>query len=421
MMIHRVTQCSNVSFAAGKTKLVTDMGGTLQPFSEEKILNPYNTELDGAFNKFYSQFRALCKKAGDKFHLTITTSQSKQDFDSFLTKTLKKRLNFLLPEKLITKDGTFLRVSPREFHQSETKVAQVTAASGWVKSQVFNDLKPIINSINPKISVLEHQGEKLPEDFLKNQKDNNYIVLQKDDLDFEVRLFLPKDAESRNLMKKLGEHFEDKAINIEVKKRCSEKLKLLVFKDNGTVELESSHVITLQPKFDEDNPLSKLYDTRKQVLQNIEENNHDLVIVAGDSINDAAMLNPFSYLKIPRKAMDDSAYKEWLSDKNVLKELREMPFVSIVVGNDPWLDPIREIGKMLDEKGIHKVITIDKPDEELLPAIKQAMRNYAQENPEYKNDLGKELSKEILGKEALPPPYFIQLLIEYKKPVETHK
>lgn len=428
MMIHRVTQSSNVSFAANKpipTQVFLDLVGTSIPYPMDKIVDPRNTEYDKRFSQMQAKIRGFFQVAREKVQLFITTGNQKSDFDDFLGRIAKKGLEFCMPvnSKLITNYGgdTFKKVSSREFVTSRKKIRQVEKDSGWVKSEVVKDLKMILANVCPETSIFKFGDNKELREVIFEQKKDNYACLQEDESNFKVSLIFPEKAETGNLVKALKKHFNE-ATNMKVKVETSllHDLEAFAYSEKGELAFCKARAVVLRPEVDEGASLTKLYDPKIEVKKN-----QGLVIVAGNGPGDGPMLNIINYLDKSKreqvKVIDIEDYRKYLQDEEICKQLKEMPLISIVVGDDPGLDSVRGIGKILAEKGIHKVITINNPEEELLPAIKQAMRNYAQENPEYKKDLGEELSKEILGEKALSPTYFAQLLIEDKTLVEAHK
>ena len=152
-------------------------------------------------------------------------------------------------------------------------------------------------------------------------------------------------------------------------------------------------------------PLTKLYDTQKAVEKAIKEN--DLVIIAGDSSNDAEMLNIGNYFKPDESIKHPEGYdKEWNDEifkrgealeetieKNpqLKKQLEELPVISIIVknkdGKAPFVPPpYKKCGKLIEvEEG------------KLLDGIKQAIKMHAEVNPKYKEKLSPDLKKEIFG------------------------
>ena len=145
----------------------------------------------------------------------------------------------------------------------------------------------------------------------------------------------------------------------------------------------------------EDKLISKLYDV-KQALKNVVTNNtNDLIIAAGDEGNDEEMLNPLNYLDLYGINIDKTKpYEELLKDEKILSSIAQMPFCAIIVGGSQKLDHLRHLDVLLKEKGINKFVCIkdslDK-DNGFLKAIKTAMFDYAQQNPEYSFEMGMDL------------------------------
>ena len=112
------------------------------------------------------------------------------------------------------------------------------------------------------------------------------------------------------------------------------------------------------------------------------------------------MLNPLNYLDIYGIKVDKTKQiKELFKDEKILSALEEMPFCAILVGNSERLDHLRYMDSLLRERGINKFICIpdslDK-DNGLLKAIKTAMYNYAEQNPEYSYEMGMDLYTSLM-------------------------
>ncbi len=421
VIISGIAKKSSISFAAGNTKFFSDFRGTSMPFPEKEIIDPKNTKYDACFSEMSSKFKNFFQKAGDKVQLIITTGNKKTDFDAFLSGIAKKGLKFFMPvkSKLITTYGgdTFERVSPKEFIISQEKIKQVEQDSGWVKSEVVKDLKTILAKVSPETTVLNGGDTKALREVIFEQKKDNYASWSDDESNFSVSLKFPIKTETDNLVKTLRKHFnEETNMKVKVETRLDDE-SLFAYSEKGDLEFCEAKTVRLHPQVEDGVPLTKLYDPKLQVKKNISTKNNDLVIVAGNGPEDGAMLNPFEYLdesqrkKVKVIAIDD--YKKYLEDEEICRQLKEMPLVSIVAGDDSALDLVREVGKMLDEKGIHKIITVDNPQDNLLNAVRQGMRNYAQENESYKNNLGKELAQDIFEKDDSPHENFAIKIIHH--------
>ena len=150
----------------------------------------------------------------------------------------------------------------------------------------------------------------------------------------------------------------------------------------------------------EDKQITKLYDVKNALKNVVRNNSNDLIIAAGDDSNDEEMLNPLNYLDIYGINIDkDLPAFVILKDDRVLDAISKMPFCSIIVGSSERLNHLREMDKLLREKGINKMICIpDSLDKNngFLNAIKTAMYNYAEQNPEYSYEMGMDLYTSLM-------------------------
>ena len=80
----------------------------------------------------------------------------------------------------------------------------------------------------------------------------------------------------------------------------------------------------------------------------------------------------------------------------MLKAINALPLVSIVSREEQSLESILYMKAVLDNKGIHKILSARKPNVDLLEQIKFAMLAYGDENSKYKFNMGYDLYKEIL-------------------------
>ena len=146
--------------------------------------------------------------------------------------------------------------------------------------------------------------------------------------------------------------------------------------------------------------ISKLYDVKDALKKVINGSTNDLIIAAGDESNDEEMLNPLNYLDLYGINIDKhKPVSEILKDENALEALGKMPFAAIIVGSSKKLDHLREMDKMLREKGINKIICIpDSLDKNngFVEAIKTAMYDYAEKNPLYSYEMGMDLYTSLM-------------------------
>lgn len=150
--------------------------------------------------------------------------------------------------------------------------------------------------------------------------------------------------------------------------------------------------------------ITKQIDTKEAVEEAIK--NNDLVIAAGDHYNDVEMLNPGLYLKdffnqeMLNKYKDFSKItqnpKELIklldSDSKLADTFKKMPFIGIIMKHKNGENRLDRLEPFT--KGPHqKLIVVEQ--ENLKEGIKDAIKLYNKQNPEFEKELSKDLRKQI--------------------------
>lgn len=418
MIVKEKTVSKNIYFGAGKTKLYTDFDGTFMPFLHNDVCN--NNELSQnshkilQFNTMYSKFDEFCKKTQEKFNFIITTGRNKHEFDFFINKIKQQNLKFILPEKLITTDGgdSFDKSASNEFELSKNKIVHLAKTSnGWNKDKILVDLKQIINKKDSRIIIIDSSANKHQYDYedlsleyninKSNAKDKRYYASFVKDSELSLDIAFPNNMDISEIETAFKDYFEEQNLKVKIKKYEPDLGSIIPeYNESGTYHLMPAKVLSIKPMINENTSLTKLYDAKQKVSENIKDKTDDLVIVAGDGSNDESMLNIFNYLDLyGMKVAKNTDYDELIENEEVLTKLIELPLVSIIVGQDKNLDHLRKIGEKLDQKGIHKIISVIDPKSDFLNSIKQGMLNYSEVNNKYKHSLGYDLFCELLERD----------------------
>ncbi len=405
-----------ISFKAGNTSIYSGFDGVYMPFSHNDVCNngelSDNQDKKAQFNSMYSKFAEFFKARHDQLKFTITTGRNKAEYNYFVDKIHKQDLDFVAPDSLITRDGCnkFDIDENGEYIKDENRIEDVKAqTNGWDRVKIEKDLKNILNNQHNKILMLDSPINKHKYDYEEfslehklNKIDNaykkNWISFSKDE-DLNIEIALSKELDINQIKKSFKDYFDKRNLKVQIKTYTPDYSVSLPAYNGSHYQLEPANILHIKPIIG-DEVLSKLYDVKNEVKKNIENKTDDLVIVTGDGSDDEKMLNPLNYLDIYDLDINKNQNQdELLEDPQFLNALKDLPLVSIVIGNGKSLKYLRQLGEKLDEKGIHKIITVENPQSELLNKIKEGMLNYGKQNYEYKSSLWSDLYIELLKRD----------------------
>lgn len=386
---------NNLSFTAGKVSLYSDFDGTYFPEWQPNLyditperVNELNTHFD-SFNNFFENTK------GD-LTFKITTGRTFGEFEKIAEIIKSKGIILPYPESFVSKNGSdeFIKTDnsgfysknfPFDYNTTNTqKQKEIEQLTGWT-SGLKAKLKEILGKFN--FEIIEHDSENPPKD---HGEKSLFSRLNYDS--FELHENMPAQSEwkvglRRDGNLKLSVSFpydmlhakERKEAYSQIKSEFEEYLKQqnvkfisTEFQDEAGGKRPTLEVV---PKI-EDAPLTKLYDTKRAVKDAIL--NNDLVITAGDGINDLEMLNPLNYIDGEKS----------LTNPETVKELKKLPFAGIVIKGEK--SGLEDLYKTFGEYG--KIIEVEKGH--LQDGIIQAIREYAKENPEFAKKMSKSLKLE---------------------------
>ena len=406
---------SSISFKAGQTNVFADFDKTYSPFSHVDMCADWTlsegSERRNLFNDYFQKIKDFSDTAKGKVLLTITTGRNVSEYQ-YVEKRLKdKHLNYFSPDAIVTKDGGDRFVKKDDRWQKDINKSQniEKTANGWNALKIKIAIKDIIRQefknpafIESPVNItkddygdisLEAQLDKLPA-----EKAQNYVSFTKDE-DNAIEIAFSNNIPTESIKEKIEDYLKENNIKAVVKHYPKDYNGYCPQIINGRKEIMPGNKMFIKPTLD-NKQISKLYDV-KEALKNVVINNtNDLIIAAGDEGNDEEMLNPLNYLDIYGIKVDKTKpIREIIKDEKILSALEEMPFCAILVGNSERLDHLRQMDSLLREKGINKFICIpdslDK-DNGLLKAIKTAMYDYAEQNPEYSYEMGMDLYTSLM-------------------------
>lgn len=400
----------NPSFKSGKTTFFTDFDGTYMPFSHNDICNNCDSFIKTEeFNSMHSKFKDFFSMFNDKLKLVVTTGRSKNEYDYFIKNLNQKNLDIQKPKELITRDGINKYLYENNTYTSDdSRNQKIRSASNITNiNRIKKDIEKTIISIYPEALIVEspinknryEYGEKSLESVLDSnntQRKNDYISFsQTEELLLELAIS-PKYSLNK-IKNEIEKHLQKNEIRAVIKSYENDKFNYLPVYNNDEKTYQPANIIIIKPIV-ENKTVSKLFDVKNEVRENIENETNDFVIAAGDGVNDEQMLNPLNYLDLYGIKIDKSRNnEEILSDEKVLESLKKLPFCAIVCSKSESLEHLRKIGEVLDKKGIHKVLTTDNPRDYLLKNVKQAIKNYGDTNEEYFYSLGSEFYSNLFN------------------------
>jgi len=378
---------------AGQVKLFSDFDGTFFPESQFN-LHDIKQERTDELNKNFAEFDAFLKNTNGSIDFKITTGRTFGEFVNMAELIKSKNIIMPYPDSLISKNGSdeFIKIQngasvPFRYDVTNlSKEEDIAKISGW-RRNLKPKLTEILNKFN--FNIIEHDSEHTVKDhgtgslFNKANYDNfelkenmpaksDWNVGLRRDGNLKLHISFPYDMmhvqERKQAYNEITSEFEN-YLNTNNVKYVKEEF---IDKAGG-----NRPTVTYMPKMADGNPLTKLYDT-KLALKNAIKNN-DLVITAGDGINDYEMLNPLNYLETGKS----------LENPETLEELKRLPLKCIVIkGENTGLEKLHQIfGKY------GKIIEIEKG--KLTDGIKQVIKEYAEQNPIFKNNLNNKLKSEL--------------------------
>lgn len=267
---------NNISFKAGKTSLYTDFDGT---FLAQPLHDLYRDDdakkkscVDG-FNNYFAQFQNFIQKAKGKFEIIITTGRRLfgdrvEGFEPTYEKITQDGIKLPEIKALITASGGDIHYFNADGTIGRTFDAQKTEsarqACGWDNDKIKSALDEAAAQTGTDYHMADCRGSYKLSVHVENRENvNDFYSKLKDSLDGQMQ----------------------------IKSRIDD---VRVYGENERVTIERG--IKLAPKIN-GHSLNKDFDV-KIALKNAERDN-DFVIAAGDSTNDKAMINIFSYIELP--------------------------------------------------------------------------------------------------------------------------
>lgn len=386
-----------VPFGAGKVYLWMDHDGTMLPYTNlrrfEKEINKPGVNLK--LNRFYNKFRELLTLGKGDIQLNVSTGRNYDSYTHSVSSLHARGIDYVMPQRVATSEGGELYhksivkkfiaivVAPvkyllgmqrnvsgvregsfKPYIKDSGKIQSIKKQTRWNLSQV----QSVVTDQLEKAGIQVIDGKKLPAEvsskefitgsmqaplaFIENSGELSCLIRFKPDHTFNKTVF---DEVSRNIM------FALKDLDMKYFIKTS-------YKDRTNW---GRPVIRILPVVN-NRPLDKSCDIEADLKK--AKANDDLVIVAGDYINDIPMLNP-------------ATYSSCLNPE-------EQPMVSIAINHperERYYNPVVEMARKPHNKG--KILITDPFS--LPHAIKRAIKLYADKNDTFKKALHPDFLKLI--------------------------
>ena len=317
-------------FKAGKVRVFSDFDKTFLPSSHGNFVHNYDERFVNAIRKNFKSFKEFLDNTRQGLKFTITTGRTFGEFQTMAEVSRERKFGMPLPDTLIVKNGSdeHIRVGTDEdFYNggefpfkyevtNKEKEENIKKLTNWDGPLIKEKLKELFKSYNMRI--VEGDSEHSPGDYGsrslfapgKLPYETNKVFQGADKADWSVgfrndgncKIFYtyPYDmycvderyAANMDLQTKIHKIFQDNNIKYswaysrgEHENECGGRPWKIYEPDIIDSEFKGNH----------DCGLSKVYDVNEAIK--LAQANNDLVIAAGDSSNDAYMLNPGVYLK----------------------------------------------------------------------------------------------------------------------------
>lgn len=436
-MIISNQQNVNINFKAGKTTIFSDFDGTYMPYSHSSVCSEKHKFPRENFHQTFSEIGNFFNKTKENLEFIITTGRNMPKFNAFLNHIRGHNESIPLPEKVIINNGgDIYRINNcKDFFSTqnplqatnknasnEQKLNILKEKTDWEPDKVKNKLINLLRNKGFDVfdTPINEFSESYPHTILEelnkrgyNHQHSMFASIQ-DDGKTGYYVALNKDISNNS------DWFNDIKSNLD--KEFAGKNYSIIGKTNDP-ECGMGTSFRILPKINEQ-PLNKVFDTKNAIQKIIDTKSNNLIIIAGDDINDVRMLNPFSYVPMSDKTLsktsenivsiEESIYelkKHLLKNpndtmaKDELKQYRallsielnqvnqkleknpklkqkimDLPFCSIAIKKEGKVCPIsEEVYNMFKDSG--KVI-ISTPND-YLKSIQSGIKQYAKQNNKF--------------------------------------
>ncbi len=351
---------NKLNFKGGKTYLITDFDGTLKT---ESMFNSYN------LYKYFYSIRQFQNALSNKLKIIISTGRNKY----WCKEAINEEMDYKKRD-----------ISPEIRKKYYPNVSSIIANNGEKKYKIIdNELTYSENYEIKKIKFLKKR-------FQIDLKKMGLIIkqtIEKNNLSNNVKY-------NKHFPLKLSFKFDkiDKTQYISIINQLYDELGLLDTSFDIYADKEENEVFVKLKR----NCQSLAKDTDAIMKLEKAKQNNDLVIVAGNGVNDKEMLNIFSYVNLPQNYKIPSNYEEaqllLTNHPEIKKQIDKLPLRIIVVG-DLIQNSSRDSESLMDFfqsnfSEQYKFIpnTENYQSNYYLKAIKSSINSHLVKNPEFSKE-----------------------------------
>ena len=432
------------SFGLGKVELYSDFDHTYCPISHADM--HYSTpDTKPEFVQYCDSFQRFFDKTKDGLKFHITSGRTFGEYQAVSTLIKNQGFKLPLPDTFIAKNGSdeYIKTgSDADFYDNKAfpfsydvvnqeKEADIKAKTGWDGEKIKSKLKEMLKKYNFRIVEADSEngvkdyGDKslffnggLPDErnvVYHGTDKPQWVVGLRNDGHCKIFISYPPDMKTTPERKAALKDIQKQVDSLDFK-----RFRSVTQDKKGKQRVNEVLEPLVEGVGDSKHGLTKLYDTKEAVKRAKADN--DLVIVAGDDDNDFNMLNPLNYITPSEEALKDELLADWGKIKNHPAELAEkldennpahreiidavnnLPFVGIAVNSGKNDGIIKELTSAFGEKSrMNKIITVETA--QLKDGIKQAVKLYSSQNPEYRAKLNSDVEKEIYGEKKVEEPF----------------
>lgn len=369
----RINTVSKAAFC-GKKILYTDFDGTYFPFKRQEIRNN-NTEIKKMYRDF-DTFEKQTKANNDTFEVIVTTGRSKNDFEHTCNLFKEAGLDFYFPNGLISSNGANCFVVDKKHN-----FIPIIPKDDPMAQSVVDDVVSLICENNPEVKLVECKingdyetyQDYSSESKLDEIKPLKYLSVAKDGK-YNAEIVVSKKLDFEEIKDEISQYIEEKNLPFSIEAYENAIYTSGFEYDNDTKEKVNANVIFLKYAKDKALNIDKFDFTQAKIKEILDSGSDDVVFVAGDDFNDEKMLNPLNYLHLADSSLDKDDIN--LDNPKVMEALAKLPLKSIICGQNPKLDYLRELQKKLQEKNIDIITCAPNPKTDFANALKNQPENF---------------------------------------------
>ncbi|MCQ2754183.1 MAG: hypothetical protein MJ231_03945 [bacterium] len=416
-----------INFKAGKVRVFSDFDKTFLPARHAEFQFSESENFVNFIKKYFADFTAFLNRNKNGMKFSITTGRTFGEFQKMGEISKERGFKMPFPDTLICKNGSdeYPKIGTDEEYYNggkfpfsydvtnKEKEQRIKEFSGWDGPKLIEKMKELYKSMN--FTIVEGDSEHGVKDYDEHSlfsqgklRDERGIVYQGTDKsdwnvgfrkDGNCKIFVTYPYDMFNIEERANAHTD---LTNKINK---------IFKDAGVTKYfheskcyphecggrpyDTWEPAIMQNKNECPYSLNKFYDTSEAV--NDAKKNNDLVIVAGDSSNDTVMLDVHKYVKelfAKYNILSTQQFDEQLrNNPEFAEEYKKIPFIGIVVKPKYKESKLQSLIDAYGQGEYRKIIAVEEGH--LEDGIKEAIKLYSEQNPEYKAKLSSDSKEEV--------------------------